>query len=229
MARVLAKVPRKSTIVAPNGHGLLVEVERRGLDPAETYFKTHLAFRYAYRGSGIPSAFSDKDRVDFGEEFLHLRALHAEAPGNVVMPIAIVRITPTSMPIGYVMERARGRSLNYYRKRIEGARLADPIRPETIRDIETYVSGLEQLVSVLKRFHRAGLGHGDANAENCKIRKGMPLKVFDPTNLITLGENYVRRVNLTGSLADIIADDETCIRVHAEAIASLSPLLRRDG
>ena len=126
--------------------------------------------RYGKYGALQYSHFDDSEELD--KQFNHLRELHSVSPDNIVRPIAIV-VDRYGM-VGYLAERARGRSLEDIWKTVckadkEGRRRAGLFRQATF-----------QMIDTLHTLNQHGLSHGDAAMRNAKVSGSGRVKLFDP-------------------------------------------------
>ena len=127
-------------------------------------------------------------------EFTALCSMYDLAPENVATPIALVRrsrlwemehsiqqdcikarnsIDGYSVA-GYVVEYIPGQTLAAY---YENAKTKDPAA------VKEFTALARQLIEVLNKLNRAGVGHGDANLRNVIVNGKGVLKLIDPISI----------------------------------------------
>lgn len=102
-------------------------------------------------------------------QFLLLRELYLAEPKMMVRPICLV-LDARRKPIGFLMENARGTSLE---KLIRDNRLSyrDSLKIE------------KTVKAFIRRIHEKGVGHGDLNISNIIIDENTAVKLIDPLEL----------------------------------------------
>lgn len=215
-------VDYKEKVVVANDRASLLSVatkpEQRN---QELFFKYRLRYRDDYAGELRKGdlRIHKKSTSDFNGialEFTMLCDIYNVVPGNVATPIALVRRSELGeyesainsingySVAGYITEYIAGQTLAaYYEKAIFGTPIV----------VEEFTALARQLIEVLNKLNKEGIGHGDANFRNVIVTNNGVLKLIDPLPLnqnlelarvFAIGEDTARVSNMTHMIRHMV-------------------------